>query len=158
MKSSAIPLRYGVILGIILIAYFWILSVFDLHTYVWFSLLNAVFTSVAVFLATKDFKIHKQNFKYHKGFVAGLKTGFLGTLIFTVFFAVYASNIDPNFIDQLLVQYNVNYNSELALVIFTVGMMGVVTTFIATLSCMQLFKDSWNTHHPHPQKMASENI
>lgn len=157
MKSSAIPLRYGVILGVVLIAYFLIFSLFGLHTYVWFSLLNAVFTSAAIFWTTKDFKAHKRNFKYQKGFMAGLKTGFYGTVIFTVFFAIYASNINPNFIDELLTRYDVNYDSELALVIFTVGTMGAVTTFIATLVCMQLFKDSWNPTKPREHKMFGKN-
>ncbi len=158
MKSSAIPLRYGVILGVILVIYFLILSLLGLHTYVWFSLLNAVFTSAAIFMATKDFKSRKRNFKYQKGFMAGLKTGFYGTVIFTVFFAIYASNIDPNFIDALLSRYDMNYDSQLALVIFTVGIMGVVTTFIATLVCMQLFKDSWNTSKTQDHHIAKKTI
>lgn len=149
MKSSAIPLRYGVVLGVVLIVYFLIFSLFELHSYVWFSLANGVFTGIGIFMAIKDFKAKKKNFKYQKGFMVGLKTGFYATAIFTVFFAIYASNIDPTFTNELLNRYEVNYQTGFGLVIFTVGLMGVVSTFILTLACMQLYKESWNTHKPH---------
>ena len=160
MKSSAIPLRYGIVLGIVLIVYFLVLSLFGLHLYVWFSFANAFFTGVAIFMGTKYYKEHDRNFRYYEGFMAGLKIGVIGTVLFTGFFAIYASNINPDFIDNLLRQYDVDYDSELALVIFTVGTMGVVTTFIETLVCMQLFKDSWNTTkpHDHDQNMLGKNI
>lgn len=160
MKSSAIPLRYGVILGVILIVYFLILSLFGLHTYVWFSLANAVFTGIGIFIATRDFKAKKKNFRYHKGFVAGLKTGFIATVIFTVFFAIYASNINPSFTDELLSTWHALPVSGTGFgqIILVVATMGFVSTFILTFVCMQLFKDSWNTHHPKQNEKSEGKV
>lgn len=147
MKSSAIPLRYGIILGAVLIVYFLILSLFDLHTYVWFSLANAVLTGIGIFLATKEYRIRKKNFKYQKGFMAGLKTGVYATLIFTVFFAIYASNINPTFTNELLNNWNMvtDVGTGLGQVILVVATMGLISTLVLTFACMQLFKESWNT-------------
>lgn len=150
MKSSSIPLRYGVILGVILIVYFLVLSLFGWHTYVWFSLANAIFTGIGIFMATKDYKARKKNFKYQKGFMAGLKTGFIATVLFTVFFAIYAGNINPSFTDELLANWDMlpDAGTGFGQIILVVATMGFVSTFILTLACMQLFKDSWNPHHP----------
>lgn len=150
MKSSSIPLKYGVVLGIVLIVYFLILSLFDLHTYVWFSMINAVLTGVGIFMTTKDYKQKKKNFKYQKGFMAGLKTGFIATVIFTVFFAIYASNINPTFTDELLSNWDMipTTGTGFGQIVLVVATMGFASTFVLTLACMQLFKDSWNPHHP----------
>lgn len=157
MKSSAIPLRYGIILGVALIVYFLILSLFGLHTYVWFSLANGILTGVGIFMATKDFKAKKKNFKYQKGFMAGLMTGFYATVIFTIFFAIYASNINPDFTSELLKEWAMSPDMGFGQVVFVVATMGFVTTFILTLACMQLFKDSWNPHHPGEKQEAGKN-
>lgn len=160
MKSSAIPLRYGIILGVILIVYFLILSLFDLHTYVWFSLFNAVFTGIGIFMATRDYKARKKNFKYQKGFMAGLKTGFIATVIFTVFFAIYASNINPTFTDALLDNWNMLPDSGTGFgqIILVVATMGLISTLVLTFACMQLFKESWNTHHPKKKTEMEKNV
>lgn len=148
MKSSSIPLRYGIVLSVTLILYFLILSLFNLHTYVWFSFVNAVLTGGGIFLSIRDYKRKTDKFDYPRGISAGLKTGIAATLIFTLFFAIYATYINPGFIDLLVESWNMLPDSKRAFaqVIFVVGLMGFVSTFILTLVCMQLFKDSWNTH------------
>ena len=153
MKSSAIPLRYGLILGSLLIVYFLVLSLVGLHTYVWFSLVNGILTGVGIFMATRDFKAKEgKAFKYQNGFMTGLMTGFYATLIFTIFFAIYASNINPDYTDELLNIWNMPGETGFGLIILVVATMGAASTFVLTLACMQLFKDSWNTHKPQQQK------
>lgn len=154
MKSVSVPIKYGIFLSVILIGYFLVLSLFGLHTYVWFSLINGVLTGFGIFFGIRAYKQHAEDFNYPNGFLAGLTIGGLATVVFTLFFAIYASNINPSFIDNLVDMWNMLPNSRRAFaqLVMVVGLMGVVTTFILTLCCMQFFKDSWNTNHSQKQK------
>ena len=146
MKNKAISLRYGFGISILLIIYFLLLSAVGLHTKPIFSLVNGLITGVGIYYAIKSYRAHKkEKFKYQKGFMTGLTTGFLATLIFTVFFGIYASNIDTDFANDLLNNWEADYSTGLGLFLFVVAVMGFATTLVLTLSFMQLFKDSWNT-------------
>lgn len=146
MNGKNIPIQYGVITGVLLIIYFLLLSMVGLHTKPLFSLLNGVITGAGIYLSIKAYRNYKQRkFKYQKGFMAGMVTGFIATVIFTFFFGIYASNFDDNFMEQLITSFETNYDTSFGLLLFVVAIMGIVTTFILTLSFMQLFKESWNT-------------
>jgi len=145
MKKIALPIRFGIAASGSLIAYFLLLSLIDLHTNVFYSLFNGVITGFAIFEAIKYFKIQeKEKFTYGTGFKAGLVTGFVATLIFTVFFAIYSTEIDPEFLEHLSEQWFSRFESFEAIVFFTVAIMGFATSIVLTLSFMQLFKSSNN--------------
>ncbi len=158
-KSSHIALKYSLLLTAILIGYFLILSLMGLHLYVWFSLLNAVFTGLIIFYAIKKYKDLKTRFKYEKGFMVGLFTGGIATILFTFFFALYASYIDPDFTTELIEKWAMvsSFDMGMGQVIFTVGIMGAVSTFILTLASMQYLKESWNPHHTQVKKKETSN-
>ncbi len=146
MKNVALPIRFGIAASGSLIAYFLILSLVDLHTNVFYSLFNGVITGFAIFEAIKYFRIQEnENFTYATGFRAGLVTGFIATLIFTIFFAIYSTEIDPEFLEHLSSQWFSNFEGFEAIVFFTVAIMGFATSLVLTLSFMQLFKSSKNT-------------
>ena len=143
MNKIALPIRFGIAASGSLIAYFLILSLVDLHTNVFFSLFNGVITGFAIYEAIKYFKIQeKEKFNYGTGFKAGIVTGFVATLIFTVFFAIYATEIDPEFLAHLTEQWFSSFESFEAIVFFTVAVMGFATSLVLTLTFMQLFKSS----------------
>ncbi len=143
MNKIALPIRFGIAASGSLIAYFLILSLVDLHTNVFFSLFNGVITGFAIYEAIKYFKIQeKEKFNYGTGFKAGIVTGFVATLIFTVFFAIYATEIDPEFLEHLTEQWFSSFESFEAIVFFTVAVMGFATSLVLTLTFMQLFKSS----------------
>ena len=145
----ALPVRFGIVTSGILIAYFLILSLFDLHTNIFYSLFNDVIT---VFGSFDDIRFHKleagKNFTYGGGFSAGLTVGFLATLIFTVFFAFYSTEINLEFLSSLSTTFFKDFKNFEGIVFFTVAIMGFATTLVLTLSFMQLFKESNN-----PKKM-----
>lgn len=146
MKRSKLPVVYGVIIALGLIAHFMLLSIFGLHTNPMFSLFNGVIMAAGMFIALKRYKQEKgSQFKYEKGFVASLFTGFNATLIFTLFFVFYSSIVSPNFISELIGSWSSHYHTSEGLVIFVVFVMGLATTMILTLTYMQLFKPTWNT-------------
>lgn len=158
-KSSSISVFYGLVLTVALIGYFLILSLFGLHIYVWFSLVNGILTGLVIFWAIKQYRARKKRFKYEKGFMVGLVTGGIGTILFTFFFALYASYANPDFTTELVNKWAMmsSFDMGIGQVIFTVGIMGAVSTFILTLACMQYLKESWNPHQTHDDKKDASN-
>lgn len=146
MKTSRIPLMYGLFIAAALIAYFLLLSIFGLHKNPIFSVFNIIITAGGIFLALKKYKNAKGGkFNYQKGFFAALSTGFIATVIFTIFFAVYASELNPGFPQELITMWNTDYLVNIGILIFTVALMGFASTFVVALTLMQLYKPSWNT-------------
>ncbi|WP_062056873.1 DUF4199 domain-containing protein [Aquimarina longa] len=145
MKRSTIPVTYGILIAVGLIAYFLILSLIGAHTNPIFSIGNGVIVAFGLYKAMKDYKKEKgQHFEYQKGFMAGLFTGFNATIIFIAFFAVYVTNINTDFLPEMLANWSSHYYVGVSEVVFVAAIMGFATTFVLTLSFMQLFKESWN--------------
>jgi len=145
MKKLALPVRLGIAISGCLIAFFLILSLFGLHTNPIFSLFNGVITGLGIYEAIRYNKLEQsEDFTYASGFSVGLITGFLATLIFTVFFLFYATEVDALFLSKLLEVFEGKYNVSVGLVTFVVAIMGFATTVILTLTCMQIFKKSRN--------------
>lgn len=145
MKLFSLPIRFGIATSGSLIAYFLILSLFGLHTNVFFSLFNAVITGFGIFEAIKYHRLElKDRFNYGRGFTAGIVTGFLATLIFTMFFALYATEFNTDFLMQLSNKWFNEFRNFEGIVFFTVAIMGFATSLVLTLAFMQLFKTSRN--------------
>lgn len=145
MMKFILPVRFGIATSGSLIAYFLILSLFELHTNVFYSLFNGVITGFGIYEAIKYLRIeNRDTFNYGRGFSAGVVTGFVATLIFTFFFAFYATEINLDFLPQLSEQWFKNNNQEVGIVFFTVAIMGFATSIVLTLAFMQLFKSSNN--------------
>ena len=141
----ALPIRFGIAASGSLIAYFLILSLFGLHTNVFFSLFNGVITGFAIYEAIKYQRLAEgEAFNYTSGFKTGLVTGFVATIIFTLFFALYSTEINPEFLSELTSVWSRDFRNFEAIVFFTVAIMGFATTLVLTLSFMQLFKTSNN--------------
>jgi len=145
MKNLILPIRFGIAISASLIAYFLLLALFDLHTKPLFSLFNGVITGFGIYTAIKYYKMQEgDDFKYANGFTLGIVTGFSATLFFTVFFLLYATELSPSFLEELLTVFRKDYNVHIGLVAFVVAIMGFATTVVITLTCMQYFKNSWN--------------
>ncbi|MFT5735722.1 MAG: putative membrane metal-binding protein [Maribacter sp.] len=145
MKNFTLPIRFGIATSGSLIAYFLILSLLGLHTNVFFSLFNAVITGFGIYEAIKYYKLENgKSFRYSMGFTAGLTTGGMATIIFTIFFAIYSTELNPGFLEILSTQWASEYQSFEAIVFFVVAVMGFSTTVVLTLTFMQLFKTTNN--------------
>lgn len=145
MKNYALPIRFGVATSGCLIAYFLILSLIGLHTNIFYSLFNGVITGFGIYEAIKFYKLKKNSdFSYGSGFVAGLITGGVATLLFTLFFALYSTELNPGFLEELSTKWAREYESFEAIVFLVVAVMGFSTSLVLTLSFMQLFKSSNN--------------
>ncbi|MDG1571721.1 DUF4199 domain-containing protein [Robiginitalea sp. M366] len=145
MKNYALPIRFGIATSGSLIAYFLVLSLFGLHTNVFYSLFNGVITGFGIYEAIKVFKLRKGvAFEYGSGFTAGVVTGVTATLIFTLFFAVYSTEISAEFLPNLSTAFFEDFKEFQGIVFLTVAVMGFATTLVLTLAFMQLFKTSNN--------------
>ena len=145
MKKSSIPVKYGLAISIGLIAYFFICSLFGVHINPIYSLVNSVITGIGIYTALKQYRLHSDGkFNYQNGFVIGLLTGFYASVIFTIFFAIYSTEVNPEFLNQLLPMWRGTYGTSTGMIIFSIAVMGFATTLVLTLTFMQLLKDSWN--------------
>ena len=144
MKTTiAQPIRFGIVIGGLLIAYFLILSLLGWNTNPIFSLFNAVITSFGIYETIKIYKLKKgSSFNYINGFKIGLVAGVVGAFVFTSFFAIYITELNPSFYEQITA--NLKMKISPGLMIFSVLLMGIVTSIVLTLSFMQLFKRSNN--------------
>ncbi len=153
MRKQNIPIIYGFGIAVMLSAYFLILALFGLHVYPAFSFFNAVITSVGIFLCIRAYKRNiESEFNYQDGFTAGLTSGFIASILFTLFFGVYATHLQPDFLEQMDIKLINNF----ALLLFIVAIMGFATTLVVTLTFMQLFKNSWNAKK-HPVNEYKKN-
>src|SRR5690606_25197419 len=145
MKQFALPIRFGVATSGSLIAYFLFLSLFGLHTNIFYSLFNGIITAFGIYESIKYFRLKTgEAFNYGSGFTAGLVTGFVATIIFTLFFAFYATEINTDFLKELSKVWFQDNDTMDGIVFFTVAIMGFATTLVLTLAFMQLFKSSNN--------------
>ncbi|SDG99577.1 DUF4199 domain-containing protein [Psychroflexus sediminis] len=143
MSRFVLSVRFGIALASSLIAYFLVLSLFGLHTNPLFSLFNGVITGFAIYEAIRYKRIElKEDYTYTKGFQAGIVTGFLATILFTIFMAVYVTEVDPDFMSKIAENFSKSYTVGVGIFSFTVLLGGFATTIVLTLSFMQLLKRS----------------
>src|SRR5690606_34611350 len=141
MEKMTLPIRFWIVYDAVLIVYFLILALFGKHTKVFYSLFNAVITGLGIYETIKYTRIRQdKGFRYGNGFAAGLVTGFTATLLFTLFFALYSTEIAPGFLEELSRAWASDYNNFEAIVFFTVAIIGFATTLVLTLAIMQLYK------------------
>jgi hypothetical protein len=71
-------------------------------------------------------------------------TGFVSTIVFTSFFLLYATEINPYYLPELLDNMHWGFKSHVGLISFIVAIMGFCTSLVSSLTVMQLFKTSNN--------------
>ncbi|MCB0444271.1 MAG: DUF4199 domain-containing protein [Gelidibacter sp.] len=142
-KSFSVALKYGLFITAALIAYFLILKLINLHENPWLRLFNGIIMAAGIFYAIKYYKLLAANkFTYVDGFKTGLITGFVATLLFTFFMAIYMFHIDPGFTQKILNESYADYGLTTPILVFVIFIEGLASTVILTLTFMQLFKNS----------------
>ncbi|TGV02904.1 DUF4199 domain-containing protein [Flavivirga rizhaonensis] len=150
MKKISLSIRFGFFTSALLISYFLILALFNKHINPAFSFFNAVITAFGICEVVRLKKLENpETFTYDEGFKTGVVTGFIATLIFTVFFLFYATEINAAFLPELLQTIKGDFNVDIGMVTFIVAVMGLATTVVATLTVMQFFKRTKNIPQNH---------
>lgn len=140
-------MKYGTLITILLIVYFLIIRAFGLHTLTVLSAFNAVIFGFGIFQAIKSYKDTHKEFSYHKGFQTGLMSGVFASIVFGIVMAIYIYHIDTEFSNHVMNDWNLDLNNASFVLVASVVIMGLATSFILTLAFMQLLKNSWNTKH-----------
>lgn len=145
MKKLSYPVTYGLLIAIGLIAYFLLLSLFGLHINPAYSIFNMIILGAGLYFAITRYKESKGGkYRFQKGFMVGLTTGFIATVLFTAFFAVYAE-LDPDFLNELITMWETDWFVSIGMVIVTVALMGLASTVVITFAWNQLLKNTRNT-------------
>ncbi len=143
MRKLSMPMRFGLVISGGLIASFLMHSLFNAHTNPLYSMLNVVITGFGIFETIRYSKLEQgANFSYSSGFIAGLVAGAIATIIFTIFFLFYVTEINKEFLPELLEFFKGDYEIGPGMVTFVVAIMGFATTVVMTLTLMQYFKIS----------------
>jgi len=143
MKSNALCVKYGLLIGATLIAYFLLIRLVGLHDNHWLRVLNGVIVAYGVYAVIKKKKsIEKDNFEYFSGFGAGILTGVIATFVFVIFMGVYLFHIEPPFAEMLMGYLAGAGGPEILLLILAIE--GVSSSVILSLTFMQKFKISRN--------------
>ena len=102
MNPNRIHIRYGLIIAVGLIAYFLLLRLFGLHENPWLRVFNGAIVAYGLYAAIRFRRILEgDRFDYYKGFKTGIYSGFLATLIFVGFMALYMYHLDPEFPENI---------------------------------------------------------
>ena len=145
MKNLMLPIRFGIVTSAVLIAYFLILALLEKHTNIFFSFFNGVITGFGIYETLKIIRLREgSKFTYGSGFKAGITTGVVATIFFTIFFAFYSTELNSSFLEELAQVWAKDYANFKGIAFFTVAIMGIVTSVVLTLACMQLFNTSKN--------------
>lgn len=144
MKKS-LPIRFGLVTGTVLIAYFLVLALVGKHTNPAFSFFNALITGLGIYEAIRVKKLEDfKGFSYGEGFKTGVVTGVVATIVFTIFFLLYITEIDSGFLPDLQQIIKGGFNTSVGIVVFVVAVMGFATTVVASLTVMQYLKKIGN--------------
>lgn len=143
--------RYGIWIAIGLIAYFLVLKLIGLHQYPAFSIANGLIYGFGIYKAMHYYRQSESDFQYEKGFVVGLVSGGIATVIFTIFMAIFIFQIDKEFTANILQSWSLSYDMGASSIIWSILIMGFATTLVLTLTFMQLLKKSWNA----PEKRSN---
>lgn len=143
MESRAI--KYGIFIAIGLIAYFLLVKLIGMHENPWLRLLNGLIVGFGIYKVIKETKLAQgKNFNYFDGFKAGLTAGFVATLIFTLFMAVYIFHLNPGFAERIMDTGLDKYSGEPGLLLFIILLEGFASAVVLSLLFMQKFKPSNN--------------
>lgn len=146
MNKISTPIKFGLGIAAALIGYFLILSLFGLHEYPAFSIFNMVILGTGLYFAVTGYKKEVgAKFKFRKGFMVGLTAGFLATAIFTFFFLIYATEIDPEFMVESMPMWVTDWASTVGFLLVGVALAGFASTLVITYAWVQLHKVSRNT-------------
>jgi hypothetical protein len=137
---------YALGIAVALIIYFLILNALGLGDTIYMSFFNAFITVGGMYIMIRAmFREEGKGFEYMNGFLAATAAGFISTIVFTLFMAVYLVEINPELAMKIAAKINtLNGTGELP-ILFFIALSGFATTLVAALGIMPIFKQSWNT-------------
>jgi hypothetical protein len=144
MKTSQTT-TYTLLMALALIMYFLIINKIGYGAQSYLSLFNVIIVGIGIFFVIRNVHKNTVKFKYLDGFVAGIKSGFVATLIFTVFMAIYLFEIDPELAQELKKQITTAGEEIEFALLLSILLSGVATSIVTPLVILPIYMKSWNT-------------
>ncbi len=152
MSAFTIHIKYGISIAGILIGYFLLAKLVNLHENTSLRLMNGVIMGYGLYRVIRRKKITEGGrFSYYKGFITGIYAGFLATLIFVGFMAIYMYYLDPGFPQKIMGCWQQNYYQDAGVLLFGIVVEGFASTIVLTLALCRKLR-CLNTILPRFQK------
>lgn len=136
-----LPIKYGALTAVGLIAYFLLMKVFGLETNFFLRIFNFVFIIAGVYLLLNAmFKASDNEFSYFAGLGAGMVMTVTAIIFFLVFLGAYVTYIDPKFMEVLEDSQMWGADLELFEIAFAIFVEGLASGLIISFALMQYFK------------------
>jgi len=145
VSLDKVAIRYGLIISVILIAFFLIMKATGLAYIYELRTLNFFILAIGVYKAMKHMKSNNASFSYFTGLGTGFLTSAFSLLIFAVFLFIYTNILDPDFMTHL--QNNAPFGEYLNPYIasFIIFFEGSISGLILSFGLMQYMKESHMT-------------
>ena len=138
-------IKYALFMATALVIYFIFIDIIGFAGQSYLSFFNAIIVGAGIYFVIKDVYKNKSEFKYMDGFIAGIKSGFIATVLYTIFMAIYLFEIRPEISLELKEQVAIaGEGIEIALLLF-IFLSGLATSIVLPLVILPLYKKSWNT-------------
>lgn len=142
MNTTTTSIKYGIITGIFLVGYFFLLGELGYIHSPAYSIFNALICALGIFMAITELNSRNENFTYKMGFKTGIQTGVIATIIFTLFFIFFAVR-QQDFVTSMTETMSfMKMNS--AMLVIIVAALGFISVYVVTLILMKYFKKNWH--------------
>lgn len=143
----------------LLITYFLIIATIGIADKVYLSFLNAPIMALGLYLIIRSiFKEQPRTFKYMDGFLSSLASGFLISVLFTVFMAIYLLELNPTLVQEMSMSLPLATGTDEVGLLLFIFLSGVSTAIVSSLLIIPIFKQSWNTRQiRNSQKPLNHN-
>ena len=133
--------RYGLYTSIGMMVYFVVASLADLSDQIELSFLNGGILAVGVCFAIARYKRDQQGrMAYLAGYGTGIVTALVASVVFGLFFILYAVVINPHIMDGLQAQDLFGYELSVVIAFLAIVLQGAMLGMIITLIAMQYYK------------------
>lgn len=152
-------LKISIGITALLITYFLIIASIGIADKVYLSFLNAPIMAVGLYLIIRSiFKEQPRTFKYMDGFLSSLASGFLISVLFTVFMAIYLLELNPTLVQEMSTSLPLATGTDEVGLLLFIFLSGVSTAIVSSLLIIPIFKQSWNTRQiRNSQKPLNQN-
>lgn len=152
-------LKISIGITALLITYFLIIASIGIADKVYLSFLNAPIMAIGLYLIIRSiFKEQPRTFKYMDGFLSSLASGFLISVLFTVFMAIYLLELNPTLVQEMSTSLPLATGTDEVGLLLFIFLSGVSTAIVSSLLIIPIFKQSWNTRQiRNSQKPLNQN-
>jgi hypothetical protein len=146
---------FGLLTAVALVAYFLIMSLFNLHHIVELRFLNGVIVTIGICWAIYKFKEQNNGYiRYLDGLGLGFTTAAVAAVLFAIFMVLYVTVINDAFLATLRARQFFGEGLSVIVVFAVIILEGVISGFMVAFIAMQYFKSEKRSHTSY----QSENM